>query len=80
MKLYFLSQVHLNSLLIVCHRISSYSIERDKFVRLDREEGNPFYGDSDNVKEMDRLLLELTKQEIEKDELQRRIGYRTKNN
>lgn len=47
----------------------------NNFVRLAREEGDPFHGDSDSVREMDRLLLEITKQEIEKDELQRRIEF-----
>ena len=45
----------------------------NEFVRLDREEGNPFHGDSGSIREMDRLLFELTKQEIEKEQLQRRL-------
>ena len=49
----------------------------NNFVRLDREEGNPFHGDSGSVKEMDDYYLNLL-QEIEKHELQRRGIYKTK--
>tara|TARA_Y100000816_G_scaffold291053_1_gene281291 strand:+ start:207 stop:872 length:666 start_codon:yes stop_codon:yes gene_type:complete len=41
----------------------------NNFVRLAREEGDPFDADPSSVREMDRLLRELTKQEIEREQL-----------
>ena len=41
----------------------------NNFVRLAREEGDPFDADPDSVREMDRLLRELTRQEIEREKL-----------
>lgn len=45
------------------------SDNKQRYVRLAREEGNPFHADPGSVREMDRLLRELTKQEIEREQL-----------
>ena len=48
----------------------------NKFVRLDSEEGRPFYTETPGrTVEMDRLLFQLTKQEIEKEELIRMAEF-----
>ena len=48
----------------------------NKFVRLDSEEGRPFYTETPgSTVEMDRLLFQLTKQQIEKEELIRMAEF-----